>query len=110
MKFNVNGKVYDSRFQYDLVENPSGRMVEQTSCIISEMDQNKVGKERYTIVAQASIVRNVKDEDNRLQARKKVFGKALSTFLPGRANKAEREVIWHEGYLKHIRSLITKKN
>jgi hypothetical protein len=102
MKFELDGKWFDARFEYDNVMNPVNRVVEKTTCYISEIDQNKVGKERYTIVAQAFVVRNVKDADNRQQARKNAFSKTLDQFIPGRNNKQVRAAIWKE-YLAHVR-------
>lgn len=102
MKFELSGRQYDSRFQYDPETNPLGRVVEKTTCFISEIDPNKVGRERYTIVAQASVVRNVKDANNRLLARKVAFGRTLEKFIPGRNQKDIRAEIWQE-YLENIR-------
>ena len=92
MKVNLNGNKYDVRFATVYREDKFGRTedpLKDTVCRISEVDDTKEGKNKYTEVAKGIAWLSHLDKYNKWAGRKLALARALTEL-----NKQDRAVVW----------------
>ena len=91
MKVKSNSGDYDVRWRYGLGENQHI----ETVCTVSEIDPNKIGKERFHCLAVGQASLNPQDHFEKSVGRKLSLARALKLTC---FCKAARKIVW-ETYL-----------
>ena len=99
MRLMVDGKLYDVRFERQVVERldqPSGHGI-KTLCSLSKvLDPKGKGKENYVGLGSSSVSRSRRERrDNKELARRKAFGKLLCSMY----DRAIRKEFWKSYFL-----------
>jgi hypothetical protein len=93
MQFRTNGNVYDVTWQYDRVPSAKSKTeVIRTTCTISDVDETKKGKERFSTVCSASVTQDPHDQFSKSEGRRRSLTKALTKF--GDWGRQERKLVW----------------
>jgi len=88
MKVNVKDRLYDVRFHKSHREEGKKRVID-TCCVVSIVDPEKTGKERFTEVSFAHSRHNPVDRYSKVTGKKLALSRTISSFP-----KSERIVFW----------------
>ena len=86
-----DGRSLNVKFYSHFVTNSVNKSVRQTVCKLATVDETKVGKDKYTNVAEGVATQNSKDVDSRPEGQRRAFGNAIKAFP-----KAERMKMWRQ--------------
>jgi len=91
MRVKLNDELYDVRFKIEFREDKFDRVefLKDTICTISEIDENKKGRDKYNKVNSGVALLSHKDRFNKYAGKKLAFARALTSF-----NKEDRTEFW----------------
>jgi len=88
MKVNVEDKLYDVRFHKSHREEGEKRVID-TCCVVSIVDPEKTGKERFSEISCDFSYHNPIDRYSKITGKKIALTRAISSF-----SKSERVSFW----------------
>jgi len=92
MRFFLKGVEYDVTWRYDNVQSKDcATSVVKTTCTISRVDNDKIGKDRFVAITSAYCVQDPRDNFEKSKGRRFSLAKASAKFSNDRTI---RKIIW----------------